>query len=61
MTNIEKLNKYLKERDIRIGGFTPGTNPNVTPDEIAKEILATLMDLEERAARGELEEELLDI
>ena len=46
MSNVEKLMEKLKETGYRIGGLTVGTNPNVTAEEVAGEMLSALEEIE---------------
>jgi phage protein U len=61
VTNVEKLKEKLDEMGGSLRGITLGDNPNVTPEEVAGEILASLEELEAMAARGEPWEVLADI
>jgi hypothetical protein len=51
MTEVTKLNTRLAEMKARINVF-PGTNPNATPEEVAKEINKAL----DRIEAGDFEE-----
>lgn len=57
-TNVERLNEYLKERGLVLGGGTVA--PGADPEAVAEQILNSLIELEERAIRGELDEAELD-
>lgn len=44
--DIYALGKYLEDNDMTLGGISRGTDPNVSGDEVAKEILKALKAIE---------------